>query len=44
VTRTDLDWTKVDPDMHPLREDPRFQAMIVAAETRLAAAEAAATA
>jgi adenylate cyclase len=39
VTRTELDWTKADPDMDPLREDPRFQAMIAAAEARLAAAE-----
>jgi adenylate cyclase len=40
VTRSDLEWTKVDPDMDPLREDPRFQAMIAAAEARLAAAAA----
>jgi adenylate cyclase len=38
VTRSDLEWTKTDPDMDPLREDPRFQAMIAAAEARLAAA------
>jgi adenylate cyclase len=37
VTPADLDWTKVDPDMDILREDPRFQAMIAAAEARLAA-------
>jgi adenylate cyclase len=42
VTRSDLEWAKADPDMDPLREDPRFQAMIAAAEARLAAAEAAA--
>ncbi|HEY2482731.1 MAG TPA: tetratricopeptide repeat protein, partial [Caulobacteraceae bacterium] len=42
VTRYDLDWTKTDPDMDPLRDDPRFQAMIAAAEARLAAEEAAA--
>jgi adenylate cyclase len=33
-----LNHTKADPDLDPLREDPRFQAMIAAAETRLAAA------
>jgi adenylate cyclase len=44
VTRADLDWAKVDPDMDALRDDPRFQAMIAAAEARLAAAEAHATA
>jgi adenylate cyclase len=37
VTRADLDWAKTDPDMDPLREDPRFQAMIAEAEARLAA-------
>jgi adenylate cyclase len=41
--RSELAWTKTDPDMDPLREDPRFQAMIAAAEARLAAEEAAAT-
>jgi adenylate cyclase len=42
TTRVDLDWAKVDPDMAPLHENPRFQAMIAAAEARLAAeAEAA---
>ncbi|HEY1415142.1 MAG TPA: TIR domain-containing protein [Caulobacteraceae bacterium] len=41
VTRSELDWTKADPDMNALREDPRFQAMIAAAEARLAAAESA---
>jgi adenylate cyclase len=44
VTRTELEWAKTDPDMNPLREDPRFQAMITGAEARLAAVEAAATA
>ncbi len=32
-----LNHTKVDPDLDSLRDDPRFQAMIAAAETRLAA-------
>lgn len=30
---------KVDPDLDPLRDDPRFEAMIAAAEVRLSAAE-----
>jgi adenylate cyclase len=33
-----LDHTKVDPDLDPLREHPRFKAMIEAAESRLAKA------
>jgi adenylate cyclase len=41
--RFDVDWTKADPDMAPLRDDPRFQAMIAEAEARLAKAEAVAT-
>jgi adenylate cyclase len=32
-----LDHAKVDPDLDPLRENPRFKAMVAAAETRLAA-------
>ncbi|MGH7023507.1 MAG: TIR domain-containing protein [Caulobacteraceae bacterium] len=44
VTRSELEWTKADPDMNPLREDPRFKAMIAAAEARLAAETDAATA
>ena len=31
-----LDHTKVDPDLDPLREHPRFKAMVAAAEARLA--------
>jgi adenylate cyclase len=41
VTRSELEWAKVDPDMDALREDPRFKAMIAEAEARLAAADAA---
>jgi len=33
-----LNHAKADPDLDPLREDPRFKAMIAAAEARLAAA------
>jgi adenylate cyclase len=44
VTRGDLEWAKVDPDMDVLREHPRFQAMIADAEARLAAQDVAATA
>src|SRR6516225_3650523 len=33
-----LDHTKVDPDLNPLRELPRFKAMVAAAEMRLATA------
>ena len=33
-----LKHAKVDPDLDPLRDDPRFKAMIAAAEARLAAA------
>jgi adenylate cyclase len=42
VTRSELEWAKTDPDMDALRDDPRFQAMIAAAEARLAAEEVAA--
>jgi adenylate cyclase len=31
-----LNHAKADPDLDPLRDDPRFKAMVVAAETRLA--------
>jgi adenylate cyclase len=44
ATRPELEWVKTDPDMDSLRADPRFQAMIAAAEARLAAREPAATA
>jgi len=38
-----LNHAKTDPDLDPLRDDPRFQAMIAAAETRLAAADGSTT-
>jgi len=34
-----LNHAKVDPDLDPLRDDPRFQAMMVSMEARLAAAD-----
>ena len=37
ATRSDLDNINADPDMDPLRGHPRFQAMIAAAQERLAA-------
>ncbi len=33
-----LNHAKADPDLDPLRDDPRFKAMVATAETRLAAA------
>jgi adenylate cyclase len=38
-----LNHAKIDPDLDPLREDPRFQAMIAGAEARLAAEDQTAT-
>jgi adenylate cyclase len=34
-----LRWAKVDPDLGPLREHPRFKALVAAAEARLAASD-----
>ncbi len=33
-----INWAKVDPDLDPLREDPRFKAMMALADARLASA------
>ena len=35
-----MNFAKVDPDLDPIRDDPRFVAMLEAAEARLAAADA----
>ena len=32
-------YARIDPDLDPIRDDPRFKAMIVEAEARLAAAK-----
>jgi hypothetical protein len=32
-----LGWTRSDPDLDPIRKHPRFEAMVMAAEARLAA-------
>jgi adenylate cyclase len=37
ITEAFLPYAKADPDLNPLRDDPRYQAMEAAAETRLAA-------
>jgi adenylate cyclase len=37
--RADLEYAKTDPDLDPIRDDPRFAAMVTAAEARLAAAD-----
>ena len=36
--REQLEWLKSDPDMNPLRDDPRFKEMVAQAEARLATA------
>lgn len=41
VSRTQLNHCAVDPDMDPLRDHPRFRAMVDAAEARVAEVEAA---
>ena len=40
ITEAFLSYAKTDPDFVSLRDDPRFQAMVAAAEARLAATEA----
>ena len=40
ISITLLSTAKSDPDLDPLRDDPRFQAMVAEAEARLAAADA----
>ncbi|MNC96185.1 hypothetical protein D3C83_134850 [compost metagenome] len=32
-----MKWAKVDPDLNPVRDDPRFTAMMDTADSRLAA-------
>jgi adenylate cyclase len=43
ISRALLDHAKVDPDLDPVRDDPRFKAMMAAAEARLAAQGGAST-
>jgi hypothetical protein len=31
-----LNWARTDPDLDPIRDQPRFKAMFAAAEARLA--------
>ena len=38
VTESFLPYAKADPDLELLRDDPRYQAMVAAAEARLAGA------
>ena len=38
ASKTFLQHARIDPDLDPLRDDPRFKAMIAAAEARLAGA------
>jgi adenylate cyclase len=35
-----VEWMRTDPDLHALRDDPRFKSMVAAAEARLAASDA----
>ena len=35
-----LNWWRIDPDLDPIRDDPRFKAMLAQAEARLGAAPA----
>ncbi|MGH8362390.1 MAG: TIR domain-containing protein [Gammaproteobacteria bacterium] len=43
ITETFLRYAKADPDLELLHDDPRYQAMVAAAEARLAVAKAAET-
>ncbi|MDE2273967.1 MAG: hypothetical protein KGL00_07175 [Gammaproteobacteria bacterium] len=43
ITEAFLPYAKADPDFEFLRDDPRYQAMVAAAEARLAAAKTSAT-
>ncbi|HEX5961881.1 MAG TPA: TIR domain-containing protein [Rhodanobacteraceae bacterium] len=44
ITESFLPYAKVDPDLDALHGDPRYQAMVVAAEARLVAAKSSASA
>ena len=44
ITDTFLPYAKADPDLDLLRDDPRYAAMVAAAEARLVAAKPAETA